>query len=135
MSSRVRTYDKCNKANGYGKNLKMNDGTYALRRQVMDVIYEVKNLVNLPRIEVRINERPKKGNSIGLAYLNANIIYIPEHLFVKYPAYVFEVVLHEIVHAVTGFGHDDKCPLMRPSIGNKPMDKDKAIKLFQTYFK
>ena len=134
MSNRVRNYSKRNVKEGYGKNLKMNDDTYALRRQVMDVIYEVKNLVNLPRIEVRINERPKVGNSIGLAYLGANVIFIPEHLFAKYPAYVFEVVLHEIVHAATGFGHDDKCPLMGPSIGKKPMAKAEAIKLFRKYF-
>jgi hypothetical protein len=134
MSNRVRTYSNKNVKEGYGRNLKMNDDTYALRRQVMDVIYEVKNLVNLPRIEVRINERPKVGNSIGLAYLNANVIFIPEHLFTKFPKYVFEVVLHEIVHASTGFEHDVKCPLMSPSIGSKPMTKANAIKVFRKYF-
>ena len=134
MSNRVRTYSKRNVKEGYGKNLKMNDATYALRREVMNVIYEVKNLVNLPRIEVRINERPKKGNSIGLAYLNANVIFIPEHLFTNHPKYVFEVVLHEIVHAATGFGHDEKCPLMGSCIGNKPMKKGEAIKVFRKYF-
>ena len=43
------------------KNFDMNKNTYALRRKVINLIYEVKNSgVNLPRIEVRIGEPRKK---------------------------------------------------------------------------
>ena len=51
------------------KNFDMNKNTYALRRKVINLIYEVKNSgVNLPRIEVRIGE-PRKQNLLGVLYL------------------------------------------------------------------
>ena len=50
----------------------MNKNTYALRRKVINLIYEVKNSgVNLPRIEVRIGE-PRKQNLLGCALLKDN---------------------------------------------------------------
>ena len=43
------------------KNFDMDKKTYALRRKVINLIYEVKNSgVSLPRIEVRIGEPRKK---------------------------------------------------------------------------
>ena len=50
------------------KNFDMNKNTYALRRKVINLIYEVKNSgVNLPRIEVRIGE-PRKQNLLGVCF-------------------------------------------------------------------
>lgn len=135
----IRKYDNANKKHGYAKNRKMNDDTYALRRLVMDVIYEAKKVVDLPRIDVRITEAHSGSHSnvLGLAYLNANVIYIPSNLIEngKLKPFFKEVVLHEIVHAVVGFGHDDKCPLMSPSIANKPMTDEAMYKAFSKYFK
>jgi hypothetical protein len=138
MSQRVRHFDKQNKAHGYAPNKKMNDDTYALRRKVIEVIYEAKKRVELPRIDVRITE-PNKGSHsgiLGLAYLGLNMVYIPSHLIEKGRLKPFfkEVVLHEIVHAVTGFEHDAKCPLMAPSIGCKPMSEAEMWKAFEKYF-
>ena len=137
--SRVRRYDKVNKSEGYAKNLKMNDDTYVLRRKVIDLIYEAKKRVNLPRIDVRITENHtgSHSNILGLAYLGENVIYIPTRLVDKgiFTNHFREVVLHEIVHAVTSFGHDEKCPLMSPCIDHKPMTEAKMWKAFEKYFK
>ena len=136
--SKIRKYDNRNKKLGYAKNLKMNDDTYTLRRLVMDVIYEAKKVVDLPRIDVRITEAHKGSHSniLGLAYLNANVIYIPSNLIEngQLKSYFKEVVLHEILHAVLGVEHDEKCPLMSASIGRKPMTDKAMYKAFSKYF-
>lgn len=132
---KMRKFDKDLKAQGYGANLKMNPETYKLRREVIEIIYKLKGLVELPRIEVRINERPKGKDALAIAVLNQSVIYITEAMFGEFRPFLFEVVLHEIVHAVTGFGHDDKCPLMAPRIGKQPLSDEDAIRIFLTYFK
>lgn len=96
----------------------MNDDIYKLRRKVIDVIYEAKNKgFKLPRIEVRIVENGE-ANVMGYAYLSENIVHIrKEYTSVEGDTFT-HLVLHEIVHAVTGFGHDDDCFLMNPYIPN-----------------
>ena len=140
MSKRVRHFDKQNKVHGYAKNKRMNDDTYALRRKVIEVIYEAKNMLRkegkeMPRIDVRITDVDHKA--LGWAYIGLNMVYMPEQMFTnpRLKTYFKEVVLHEIVHAVTGFRHDDKCPLMSPSIGQKPMSEAEMWKHFLKYFK
>ena len=105
----------------YGNKLnKMNDDTYALRRNVMSVIYEAKNKgFNLPRIEVRIVSGGE-SNVCGYAYLNSNVVHITEKWSKVDTATLTHLVLHEIVHAVTGYGHSDSCYLMQPIIQIKP---------------
>jgi hypothetical protein len=91
--------------------LKMNEDTYALRRNVMDVIYQAKKLVDIPRIEVRIvDTRPC---NMGYAYLGKNIIHIGKKYAVNKGNTLTSLVLHEIVHAVKSLGHDETCPLMQ----------------------
>ena len=47
------------------KNFKMNDSVYKLRRQVINLIYEVKSQIkNLPRIDVRIGEPRNHRNCL-----------------------------------------------------------------------
>jgi hypothetical protein len=137
--SRVRQFDKINKKDGYAPNKRMNNEVYALRREVINFIYEAKKHVNLPRIDVRITE-PNKGshsNVLGLAYLNENVIYIPSNLIEngRLKTYFREVVAHEIVHAVTGFTHDESCPLMCASVKSKPMTDKQLWEAFKKYFK
>ena len=98
---------------GLGKNKRMNDDVYALRKRVMNIIYAAKRYADIPRIEVRITDKPTKSNHAGLAYLNSNCIFLPESTFGYSEAALTWVVLHEIVHAVTGFAHDESCRLMR----------------------
>ena len=137
MSRRVRHFDKQNEVHGYAKNKKMNDDVYALRRKVIEVIYEAKAKLKaegkqMPRIDVRITDVDHKA--LGWAYIGLNMVYIPEQLFTSRKKYFKEVVLHEIVHAVTGFRHDDKCPLMSPSVKAKPMTEAAMWKHFLKYF-
>jgi len=136
--NKVRTLDNVNKAKGYAPNKKMNADTYKLRREVINFIYEAKNKVQLPRIEVRITE-PNKGRhqgTLGLAYLNQNVIYIPSNLIEngRLKKYFKEVVAHEIVHAVTGFRHDENCPLMKSCTENKPLTETELWMYFCKYF-
>ena len=44
------------------------------------------------------------------------------------------VVFHEIVHAVTGFGHDEKCPLMQ-SKQKTILNKKECMMYLKSYIK
>ena len=111
----MRTQLKNKTQNGSKLN-KMNDNTYAMRRKVMDVIYLAKRKgYDLPRIEVRIVNGGKE-EVCGYAYLSKNIVHIKQEYINIHPAQFIHLVLHEIVHAVTGFRHDDNCPLMNPCV-------------------
>ena len=128
-----------NVTTAYGTNLKMNDETYALRRQVIDIIYQAKKVLrshgmDLPRLDVRIIET-RNNNALGVARLKGNIIWIATKTLKSYKAHLRDVVYHEIVHTVTGFEHDDNCPLMAPCINLKPLTDDIANELFIKYMK
>jgi len=113
------------------KNLKMNDETYSFRRKVINLVYEVKNSgVNLPRIEVKIGEQ-RKANVLGVALLKDNKIWITKDAIKMGEDALRNVVFHEIVHAVTGFGHDENCPLMCSKLGKLLNKKDCLDKLKQ----
>tara|TARA_R100000742_G_C4259492_1_gene77314 strand:+ start:110 stop:520 length:411 start_codon:yes stop_codon:yes gene_type:complete len=118
---------------GYDLN-KMNNECYQLRKNVMSVIYEAKSKgFSLPRIEVRIVNGGQK-NIVGYAYLNTNIIHISEKYAKINKANLTHLVLHEIVHAVTGFKHDKKCYLMKPIIPCCPL-LTKTWTAFEKYIK
>ena len=116
----------------YGSELlKMNSSTYALRRKVIDVIYQINDwcreadLPRLPRIEVRIVtecECTDKGKIAGYAYTGNLIIHIPTDTLDFTELKFQHVVFHEVLHAI-GFPHKDKCPLMHPYIPKK-LDRD-----------
>jgi len=98
----------------------MNNETYALRRKVINIIYEAKNRgFKLPRIEVRVVNAKATSNVCGYAYLKTNVIHINEDYINDNAERLTHLVLHEIVHAVTGFRHDEKCYLMHPNIPSK----------------
>ena len=106
-------------AKGFNLN-KMNDDTYALRRKVIDIIYEAKNRgFKLPRIEVRV-VNTETERACGYAYLNQKVVHINEKWINKDIESLTHIVLHEIVHAVTGFAHDSKCYLMQPQLPYLP---------------
>jgi len=98
------------------KNFKMNDSVYKLRRQVINLIYEVKSEIkNLPRINVRIGEA-RNHRTLGVAALKDLKIWITKEAVDMGEDALRNIVFHEIVHAVTGFGHDNKCSLMQPTL-------------------
>lgn len=127
---------------GMGKNLRMNDEVYALRREVMGYLYEAKNFlrskgIEMPRVTVRVTDNDAEQdweNALGVATLGGNVIWISLKALGKWKANLREIVYHEIVHAVTGFGHDPKCPLMSPCVVMKPLTKRKAQSLLLKYF-
>ena len=113
----------------------MNDITYKKRRRVIDLIYEVKKEIkDLPRIEVRIGEARKK-NVLGVAMLKDCKIWITDDAINMGDDALRNVVFHEIVHAVTGFGHDDKCPLMKPNLDGYLLNKNQCMKYLKSYIK
>ena len=116
------------------KNFKMNKETYPLRRKVIDLIYEVNNSgTRLPRIEVRIGEA-RKPNLLGVAMLKDCKIWITDDAINMGEDALRNVVFHEIVHAVTGFGHDEKCPLMCSTLG-KMLNKEDCLAKLKQYIK
>jgi putative lipoic acid-binding regulatory protein len=119
----------------YGHSLKvMDNNTYAMRRQVIEIIREANNKgFNLPRIEVRIVSGGENVNC-GYAYLNKNIVHIHDKYLNRSKAFITHLVLHEVVHAVTGFRHDDNCSLMCPIIPNNP-SIETSWKRFAHYIK
>ncbi len=126
---------------GRGTNLRMDDNTYKLRRQVIDIIYQAKNVLRnngiaLPRLDVRIiTTNEANRHVLGVARLNDNIVWISTDTLTKYKEHLRDVVYHEIVHASTGFMHDNSCPLMGESINLMPLSDDQANRLLVMYFK
>mgnify|MGYP003539848152 CR=1 FL=1 len=110
---------------------KMTDGVFALRRKVMTMIYEARELVpNLPRVEVRIVE--SDSNVLGVATFKGLHISITETSFMYSEEMLRHVVFHELVHTLFKVGHDEKCLLMK-SVINTPATKEEAAKLFKKY--
>jgi hypothetical protein len=90
---------------------------------------------NLPRVTIRVTDDPTKSNHSGIAQLNQAIVWIPERTFKWNDDVLREVVLHEVVHAITGFMHDSKCPLMSATHDpSKPLSKEVVYKCFGKYF-
>jgi predicted metal-dependent hydrolase len=117
------------------KNFKMNDAVYKLRRQVIELIYEAKKEIkNLPRIEVRIGEA-RNHSVLGVARLKDNKIWITKKAIDMSQDALRNVVFHEIVHAVTGFKHDEKCPLMKSTLDGYLLNKTECIKYLKGYIK
>lgn len=113
------------------KNKDMNQGTYNLRREVMKYIYEAKELLggNMPRITVRVTDNDKKV--LAYATFHTNTIWISEQAVTKYD--LRQIVFHELVHTLTGFGHDENCPLMKSK--HSPLSKELCNELFLKYVK
>jgi len=117
--------DTCSEA----ANLKMDDEVYKLRRETMKYIYEAKQLCNLPRITIRIIDKPNDKHTLGLARMNDNIIWIPKDT-IKNKWDLRFIVYHEILHAVFGIEHNKNCPLMNGIVPNKKMSKKELDKIF-----
>jgi hypothetical protein len=128
----MRTRSNKNRAARGGKMLKMNDNTYALRRKVMDVLYQIKRKgYSIPRIEVRIVD----GNTdaCAYAYLGQNIAHFNEEYIGR--ENFTQIVLHEVVHATFGVGEVVGCKLMHCSeFWNNNVSESEAWKLFEKYY-
>lgn len=118
---------------------RMNNDLYTLRRQVIDELYRIRRTYrNLPRLVVRIVEPQPGAIACGYAGLSNEYIHISKK-WVNSPD-LPEIVAHEIVHAVTGFRHDDGCILMSPTIRRDgrtltTAQIDNALKKYLTPYK
>jgi len=113
-------------------NYKMDNRVYQLRRKVIDMIYEVKNEIkSLPRIDVRIGEH-KCNRILAVAALKQCTVWVTEDAINQGEDRLRNTVYHEIVHAVTGFGHDESCPLME-SKANHVLNKQECMQALKKY--
>ena len=114
------------------KNLKMNDEVYSLRRKVMELIYEFKTIVEIPRVTVRIIE--ETGNILGLGSMDERIcVWIPQGVANAPKDHLREIVYHEIGHAVFKLKHDEKCPLMSSSTKWNGMTKAQCSEIVKNW--
>lgn len=119
------------------KNNRMNDKTYAERRIVMDFIYQAKKLLrengmDMARVDVRIATREDGETAVGKARMRDNIIWMPSDYLNS--RFTYQVVLHELCHALWGIEHDNNCALMHPNV-QVTLSNSKAEELFLSYAK
>jgi len=107
-------------------NFKMNNQVYKIRRKVIKIIYQVKKITNLPRIDVRVGDA--RHNILGIAQMGDCKLWIDVG---KSSKNLLQVVLHEICHAVWSIEHDEKCPLMSHTA--KPISNKIAWASFKKY--
>ncbi len=120
----MRNYTGRRATKGF-KNREMNDDTYALRRAVMNLIYEFKDRYNIPRQTIRIVDRvhgedTHEGwhNVIGYAGMGQNYVHIRADWAKKKRIDLLALVAHEICHSVKAVKHDNNCKLMHPIISS-----------------
>lgn len=114
------------------QNYQMNSETYALRKRVINFIYEIKKHVpNLPRVEVRVGKAIKR-NLLGQAKLNKKIVWITDIALNMNDKELRNTVYHELIHAVYGIEHDEKCPLMQSCL-DTVLNKEDCVKHFLKY--
>jgi hypothetical protein len=109
------------------KNLKMNKDVYQLRRRVMDLVYEARELKPLPRITIRITD--DNECLLGLARMGGNIIWIPKIGVNQSKNELRHTVYHEILHTVYGVGHHNGDKLMHP-VHKKGLSKKECEERF-----
>ena len=119
------------------KNKKMNEDVYAERRIVMEYIYKAKNLLKkhgiaMARVDVRIATREAGENAVGKARMRDNIIWMPSDYLRS--RFTYQVVLHELCHALWGIEHNNDCLLMHPNV-QYTLSNKKAEELFLEYAK
>ena len=115
-------------------NFDMNAEVYALRRRVMQFIYEVKKTIpTLPRVEVRIGTSKKK-EVLGQARLSQRVIWITDKALDMNDDKLRNIVYHELLHAICGTEHDTECPLMEPEL-NTVLDKNDCLKYFTKHYR
>lgn len=115
------------------KNFDMNDSTYKMRRQVIDILYTARDKgIYLPRINVRVGESTHNYPHVLGVGGNLNI-WITEKAINRNSSYLLHVVLHELCHAVFNLNHDENCPLMA-SVLDKPCTNSQAWEIFKSYY-
>lgn len=119
----LETSNRCGQLN----NLPMSDETYLMKHQVLEIISDARRRIpELPEIKVRITEPGEK--ILGAARPWRRIVWITSDVFEG--PYLLCTVLHELLHAVYGLGHEANCPLMCPSIRKPPISDSLLWEVF-----
>ncbi|MCK5016707.1 MAG: hypothetical protein KAS32_06485 [Candidatus Peribacteraceae bacterium] len=116
-------------------NRKMSSEVYALRRQVMNCIYDAKRLLNnkMARVEVRITDC-KDHQVLGSALMNGCVVWIPAKTIDMPHDKLRQTVFHELLHTLIGQPHVQGCPLMSP-VHTSNLTPSQQNKLFLKYMK
>jgi len=109
----------------------MTDELYELRREVIDIIYDAKDLCDLPWIKVKIVEY--QNSTLGTAWMEGNKMYIATRAVEKDSIDLRGLVYHEILHTVFGVDHVGGCPLMDPTHPEREYSKEELDELFVKY--
>ena len=114
------------------KKKEMSATVYELRRNVIALVYEAKELVpTLPRITVRITDNHE--TTLALATMKRDYIEVSERAISCTDFDLRTIVFHELLHAVWGLRHDETCRLMKAH--HEPLPKEKVHQLFLKYAK
>jgi len=127
---RRRRNDKCKEF----INNEMTPETYKKKKKVVRVLYELRDLgFIIPRIDVRIG-KSKHFNTLALARLNNNIMWISERAVEQTENKFYHTILHEIIHTIYGCEHDEKCHLMSTYQPKIVYSKNKLLTIFKNYY-
>ena len=127
---RRRRNDKCKEF----INNEMTPETYKKKKKVVRVLYELRDLgFIIPRIDVRIG-KSKHYNTLALARLNNNIMWISERAIEQTENKFYHTILHEIIHTIYGCEHDEKCHLMSTYQPKVVYSKNKLLTIFKNYY-
>jgi hypothetical protein len=98
--------------------LEMTNSLFRQRRRVIEMLYEARDIIGkpLPRIKVRIVDFQKEGHVLGRCFIDRDYITISKELADWSDTLLRHVVWHELGHAYFSAKHNDKCPLMAPSV-------------------
>lgn len=136
--SRTRKDTRAN--NGF-TNKQMNEAVYKERRQVMQYLYKAKNLlgangIQMPRIEIRIVEADRSVTShIGRARMGDCVVWMPSDALKTHGSKeLYQIVLHELCHAIWGIDHNRRSKLMHPELQPNLSTKE-AEEIFIRYAK
>lgn len=119
--------------------MRMNDQVYALRRKVIDIIYQANDklrgagLPKMPRQTIRIVDSKECTNVAGYAWMGQDIVHIKQDTCRRDD--LLHVVLHELCHSVLGVRHDEECPLMASCLPYCAVSEDKLWDTFIDYFR
>ena len=120
-----------NKTAFSGSMLKMNGDTYAMRRKVMDFIYNVKRKgYDIQRQEIRVVKGCR--GAFAYAYIGCNVMHFDIACFNVDKDFFEVIILHELCHSALGIARIEGCPLM--DCYNITASSSTAWKLFDMYY-
>ena len=116
-------------------NHKMNNEVYKNKQKVLDFVYELKNQgLKLPYVRVKIGDA-KKCTILAKAKMKKCEIWVTQKAIDNGKSELRNTIYHELLHAIYGCEHDEKCPIMCAiQVEGETVSKVKAIEIFKKYY-